>query len=131
MGIEQNNPPREIARHCAFCHMAITGGVQLESRAEGVEALEAQERLISLQDKTHTLRTMSSYAISAVFAALAFSLIMWAPAIREAAANIAAGSFLILAAGIAGFTRFRASAPTISIEGGRSEGRPPTAIERR
>ncbi|WP_439476948.1 hypothetical protein [Brevundimonas sp.] len=115
---EQTSKPRQVtAVRCSFCNMAIRGGLQLESLAEGSEALQAQERLILHQDRTHTLRTIASYAVSAIFAVLAASMIMWAPGNRELAANIAAGALLILAAGIAGVTRFRVTAPAFSIEG--------------
>jgi hypothetical protein len=44
------------------------------------------------------------------------ALILFAPEHRTVAANIAAGAFLVLAAGLAGFTRFKASAPGLKID---------------
>ena len=54
--------------------------------------------------------------VSAIFAIIAGALVILTPESRTVAADVVAAAFLVLAAGIAGFTRLRASAPGIKID---------------
>ena len=84
--------------------------------ARGEEAMEPQVAIVNYYHKMATLRAIAAYAVSAIFAIIAGALILFAPESRVVAANIIAGAFLVLAAGIAGFTRLKASAPGIKID---------------
>jgi hypothetical protein len=89
-----------------------------EFHATGEAAMVIQERIISDNNKMVTIRAFAPYLASVAFATISALLIMFAPNGRELAANIVAASLLVLAAGIAGFTRFSANLPGIRVEGG-------------
>jgi hypothetical protein len=83
-----------------------------------------QERIISDNNKMVTIRAFAPYLASVAFAAISALLIMFAPTGREVAANIVAASLLVMAMGIAGFTRFSANLPGMKIEGGAAASAP-------
>jgi hypothetical protein len=105
-----DNPGR-----CAYCAQYLPAG---HFQAQGVEAMGAQTQIIANYNKAVTVRTIAAYATSVTFAVISAWLIIYAPEQRETAANLVASAFLVLAVGIAGFTRFRAKAPAIEIEAG-------------
>jgi hypothetical protein len=88
-----------------------------EFYAHGDDAMAAQVAIVNYYHKMATLRAIASYGASAVFACVAAALIVFAPENRTVGANVVAGAFVILAAGIAGFTRFRAKAPGLDVSG--------------
>jgi len=90
------------------------GGAQFS--AAGQAAMEAQTKIITDYNRAITMRTLASYATSIGFACISAVLIMFAPEQRTMAANIVAGAFLVMAAGLAGFARLKASAPGLSLE---------------
>lgn len=99
--------------HCAFCRGIIPAG---QYQAHGPEAMSAQTEIIADTNRAVTTRTLAAYGASVVFALISGALIVFAPESRTAAANLVAGAFLVLAVGIAGFTRFKAKAPGLDIE---------------
>lgn len=60
------------------------------------------------RQKMAMLTVIAAYTASVFFAAIATALIVYAPESRILAANIGAATLLVLAAGIAGFTRLQA-----------------------
>jgi hypothetical protein len=81
--------------------------------------MDAQVKFVTYQSKMFTTRVLASYGVSAVFAIIGAALIIFAPASREVAANVTSTALLVLAFGIAGFTRFKAKAPGLAVEGGK------------
>ena len=100
------------------CEQAFQG---FEGQAEGLEAMQIQERIIKEHLRAANIRIIGAYSVSVVFGMLAFVLIMFGPSDRAVASNIFSGSFLVLAAGIAGYTQLKAQAPGISVEALRQE----------
>jgi hypothetical protein len=100
--------------------LAITTcDVMLQSghfRALGSEAMDTQAKALLDYHRAITTRTVAAYATSVAFAAISAALIVLAPESRTMAANLIAAAFLVLAVGIAGFTRFKAKAPAMEIE---------------
>ncbi|WP_145750995.1 hypothetical protein [Nitrospirillum amazonense] len=82
--------------------------------------MSAQENLVKNYNSHITARIVAPYAASVLFASIAASLIIFAPQSRETAANFSAAALLVVALGIAGFTRFRAKAPGIELSGERT-----------
>jgi hypothetical protein len=80
-------------------------------RARGAEAIKIQESIINYSNKMWMIRTVSSYGASVAFALISALLIIWAPDSRTVAADIVAAALLLLAAGLAGYTRFAAKLP--------------------
>lgn len=78
--------------------------------------MDAQTKILLDYNRAVTTRTIAAYAASVAFAFISAALIVYAPESRSTAANLVAGAFLVLAVGIAGFTRFKAKAPAIEIE---------------
>jgi uncharacterized membrane protein len=90
--------------------------------AQGVDAFGPHERIMNHRQNMTTARTIAAYLASLGFAVIAASLIESAPESRTTAANVAAGSLLILAAGIAGFTSLVAKLPAIDIRTSKTPG---------
>jgi len=63
-----------------------------------------------------TLKAMTGYGCSAVFGILAFVLIMYGPTDRAIASNIFSAAFLVLAAGLAGFTQLNLRAGNVNLQ---------------
>lgn len=78
--------------------------------------MEAQTKIIADYNRAVTVRTLSAYAASFGFALVSGALVIFAPEHRTVAANIVAGAFLLMAAGLAGFTRLKANAPGLSLD---------------
>ncbi|MEM5406352.1 hypothetical protein, partial [Paraburkholderia unamae] len=53
-----------------------------------------------------------------IFAIIAAIIVVFAPASRTTAANIFSAAFMVMASGIAGYTRFAAKAPGIEVAAG-------------
>jgi hypothetical protein len=86
-----------------------------------IEQAISRERVAIHSARMFTIRTLSAYGVSSVFAIVGAALIIFAPESRETAANIVAAAFIVLALGIAGYSRFGVSAPGIEVSG---EGKP-------
>src|SRR5579863_7421871 len=67
--------------------------------ADGEGAMESQVEIVNYYHRMATYRVIGSYAVSSVFAIIGGILILFAPDSRVWAANIVAGTFVILAAG--------------------------------
>ena len=76
--------------------------------AEGIEAMEIQERMFQTYIRANNIRILSSYALAALFAIGAFTLILFGPSGRETTIIVFSVSFIVMSAGIAGFTQFKA-----------------------
>ena len=63
-----------------------------------------------------TIRAVVAYVVAAVSAIVAGLLIVFAPEGRDVAANVVAGAFAVLAAGIVGFTWLRVSFPAFRVD---------------
>lgn len=110
---------------CPSCGGDISGGRCVQCwqqfgfgsfEAHGVKAMETQAEILGNYNRAVTIRTIAAYGTSVVFALISAALIVFASEHRETAANLVAGAFLVLAVGIAGFTRFKAKTPAIEIE---------------
>jgi hypothetical protein len=99
---------------CPSCAQILTDG---EFHAEGEGAMDAQVSIVQYSLKMMTIRKLASYGASLLFLALAAVIIVFGPESRTTAANIVAGALLILALGIAGFTRFRAKGRGYDLSG--------------
>jgi hypothetical protein len=107
----------ETARNeapCPHCGQWVHGA---RFEAAGSEAMDVQERIVKYHEKMLTIRMISCYAISTVFALIGAILILFAPAHREIAANIVAAALFVSAVGIAGFTHFKAKGAGFDISG--------------
>jgi hypothetical protein len=82
--------------------------------------VQAHERIVNYYNKMNAIRTIAPYVVSVVFAIVGALLILLAPESRSTAANFAAAALLVLAMGIAGFTRFHAKAPGLDINAEKS-----------
>lgn len=102
---------------CPSCAQIFDGG---RFQAGGAGAIDAQVQIVTYQSKMFTIRVVASYGVSALFAMIGSALIIFAPPSREVAANVTSSALLVLAMGMAGFTRFKAKAPGLAIEGGKS-----------
>ena len=87
--------------------------------AHTVEAIQIQERMFNSYIRSTTIRVASSYCLAAFFALGAFGLIMFGPNGRETTINIFSVSFILLAAGIAGFTQIKARGFGVELESAR------------
>jgi hypothetical protein len=105
---------------CPKCGASLSG----EFHASGVEAMAVQEKIFLHHDTMVTIRTIAAYGVSVVFVIVGAVLIAFAPDDRTTAANITAGALLVLAAGIAGFTRLNAKVPGLSIQADAPERAP-------
>lgn len=85
------------------------------------QEVAAHEKIVGLQIRAATTRLAVPYAASVAFAVIAALLIAFAPESRSVAAYIGAAALLLLAAGIAGFTRFFAKAPGFQIGADRGD----------
>lgn len=103
--------------NCQFC---TAGASTHEFRAEGEGAMAAQTAIVNQYSRMAAIRAAAPYAASVLFVAIAALLIVFAPESRTVAANMAAAALMILAAGIAGYTRFAAKAPGLEIGADRS-----------
>lgn len=88
-------------------------------RASGDDAVKIQAAIINHNNRMWMIRTIAPYAAAVAFAAIAAFLIVFAPESRSTAANIVAAALLLLAVGIAGFTRFSAQLPGMKIDAGK------------
>ena len=96
------------------CKQILSGA--FEGEADGIEAMQIQERMAAAQIRAITIRAASANAISAIFGILAFVLIMYGPADKAFASNIFSAAFLVLAAGIAGFTQLNFKAGGVNLQ---------------
>ena len=103
--------------HCPQCGQYLDGS---KFHASGSEAMVVQERIVTYHTKMATVRAIAAYSVSVVFVIVSALPIALAPESRSVAANTVAGALLILAAGIAGFTRFHAKAPGLDIDASHS-----------
>jgi hypothetical protein len=97
---------------CGYLAREVEG----EFEASGTEAMATQESIVKYHAKMTMLRGVAPYFASVAFAVTAAVLIIYAPESRSTAANIAATALLVLAIGIAGFTRFSAKLPGMSLK---------------
>ena len=105
---------REGHLECSRCFQAFGPD---HFHAEGDGAMQAQTEIVTNHLKMQTIRSLAAYGIAAFFAVVSAAIVVFAPETREVAANLFAGAFLVLALGIAGFTRFSARAPGVEISG--------------
>jgi len=103
-----------VRKHCAYCAQIF---VDSRFEAHGGEAMTAQTEIVQYHLRMAMIRTVAAYSISAIFAIIAAMIVIFAPESRGVAANLFAGAFLVLALGIAGFTRFLVKAPGLEISG--------------
>jgi hypothetical protein len=82
--------------------------------------MDAHERILLNYNRAVTVRTLAGYAASVAFACLSAAIILFAPEHRTVAATVIAVAFLAMAVGLAGFTRFKASAPALKVEASNS-----------
>lgn len=99
-------------RTCIWCGQNFADGVFF---AHGTEAMKHQVAIVNYHHKMEAIKNAVGYGCSALFIAVSSLLIGFAPESRTTAANLVAGALLVIAAGIAGFTRLRAKAPGIDI----------------
>ena len=78
--------------------------------------MEFPERIVHYHNKIMRMRVIVPYAASVSFALISALLIIYAPESRSTTANIVAGGLLVLAVGVAGFTRFFAKPPGMEIK---------------
>jgi hypothetical protein len=90
-----------------------------EILAHGADAMGPHERILIHRQKMAMISTATAYAAAVSFAVIAVSLILFAPESRVLAADIAAATLLVLAAGIGGFTRLSAKMPGSEIRADR------------
>src|SRR5262249_12614250 len=111
-------------KYCPTCGVFLRGGsgfsISCDNpigrdgiRASGAEAMGAQERIVNYHNKMLMVRVVAPYGTSVAFAIIAALLIIFAPESRTVAANTVASIFVVLALGIAGFTRFSAKLPGV------------------
>jgi hypothetical protein len=84
--------------------------------ASGVEAMQIQERMFESWLYSERIKSVMAGVIASLFAILAFSLVMFGPLERGMSVNIFSTSFLVLAAGVAGFSQIRAKSFGHSLE---------------
>lgn len=106
----KKNFSADLAQSCAQAF--LPGNFE----AKGLDAMAAQERIINYHHRMLTIRTIAAYVTAVIFACIGAVLIVWAPEARNVAANLAAAAMLTLAAGIAGFSHFKAKAPGVDIQ---------------
>jgi hypothetical protein len=87
--------------------------------ARSAEAMKTQTEIVNYHNKMAMIRVVAPYGASVAFAMIAALLIIFAPDSRTTAANTVAGVFVVLALGIAGFTRFSAKLPGLEFKGDR------------
>jgi hypothetical protein len=78
--------------------------------------MDAQVSIVNHHNTMATIRIAAPYGAAVGFAAIAATLIVFAPESRTVAANIVAAALLVSAIGIAGFTRFSAKLPGMQIQ---------------
>jgi hypothetical protein len=88
--------------------------------AHTVEAMQIQERMFDNYVRSMTIRVVSSYSLAAFFGLGAFGLIMFGPAGRETTVDIFSVSFILMAAGIAGFTQLKVRGFGVELESAQS-----------
>lgn len=117
---EDASRPTPHTIRCAYCAQTFQFG---RFQAQGADAMEAQAKILADYNQAVTARAFASYSAAVVFALISAAVVIFAPEARSEAATLIAGAFLILAVGVAGFTRFKAKAPTIEFEAtGREPG---------
>jgi hypothetical protein len=92
-----------------------------EILAHGSDALGPHERIMIHRQRMAMIGVTAAYTAAVAFAAVAAALIIFASESRALAANIVAATLLILAAGIAGYTRVSAKLPGSEILADKSQ----------
>lgn len=98
---------------CAVCAQTLSDAHFV---AHGADAMLAQTEIVIYHQRMATIRAVAAYGTAIVFAIIAAVIVVFAPESRSTAANIFATAFLVMSAGIAGYTRFSAKVPGMEIK---------------
>jgi hypothetical protein len=95
--------------------------------ASGAEAMGPQTAIVTQYIRWDAIRQMVAYGASALFGIIAGLIIVFAPPNNQIVADLVAGAFVVLAAGVAGYTYVRAKTHSIDIVAGQT----PTPVPRK
>lgn len=99
--------------------------------AEGKEAMQAQTEIVTAHIRWDAIRQITSYGVSAVFGIVAGLIVAFAPPANQFVAETVAIAFLVVAAGVAGYTYVRAKTKHIDVTAGQSATDKPKPIGKR
>jgi hypothetical protein len=81
--------------------------------------MEAQTEIVTQVVKWDAIKQLSAYGVAALFGIIAGLIVAFSPPSNQLASDIVASAFVILAAGVAGYTYVRTKAHKIEITAGQ------------
>jgi hypothetical protein len=102
------------------CPMCLQHIGEARFEASGVGAMEAQTAIVTAHINADLRRRIAQNCLAASFVLVAGICVLFAPTGRELAAEIIAGSFVIIGAGIAGFANLKLKTPHVEIAASNS-----------